>query len=203
MACVPSDPAACLARGWLDGSTLTDCCCLARNPPPALQERHPMKPHRLTLTNALVVGYGLHKRMDVFSPREATQDELESFHDADYVDFLSRCVVPALPPAAGWPSAHPALPSPALAPTESRRRPRRRCRHSSSSSTLATTAPSSAACTTSASSTPARRSRPRASSRTAAPTLPSTGRAACTTPRRARPAASATSTTLCWRSSSC
>lgn len=51
-----------------------------------------MKPHRLTLTNSLVVGYGLHKRMDVFSPREATQDELESFHDADYVDFLSRSV---------------------------------------------------------------------------------------------------------------
>jgi histone deacetylase HOS2 len=51
-----------------------------------------MKPHRLTLTNSLVVGYGLHKRMDVFSPREATQDELEMFHDSDYVDFLSRCV---------------------------------------------------------------------------------------------------------------
>lgn len=56
------------------------------------QERHPMKPHRLTLTNSLVVGYGLHKRMDVFSPRAATRDELESFHDSDYVDFLSRSV---------------------------------------------------------------------------------------------------------------
>jgi histone deacetylase HOS2 len=49
-----------------------------------------MKPHRLTLTNHLVLGYGLHKRMDVFSPREATKDELEMFHDSDYVDFLSR-----------------------------------------------------------------------------------------------------------------
>jgi len=51
-----------------------------------------MKPHRLTLTNSLVLGYGLHKRMDVYSPREATKDELEMFHDSDYVDFLSRSV---------------------------------------------------------------------------------------------------------------
>lgn len=57
---------------------------------PPSQERHPMKPHRLTLTNSLVLGYGLHKRMDVYSPREATKDELEMFHDSDYVDFLSR-----------------------------------------------------------------------------------------------------------------
>ncbi|KAL7416069.1 hypothetical protein BDY24DRAFT_380929 [Mrakia frigida] len=59
-------------------------------------ERHPMKPHRLTLTNSLVLGYGLHKRMDVYSPREATKDELEMFHDSDYVDFLSR-VTPSAP----------------------------------------------------------------------------------------------------------
>ncbi|CDZ97332.1 histone deacetylase 3 [Phaffia rhodozyma] len=61
-------------------------------------ERHPMKPHRLTLTNSLVVGYGLHKRMDVFAPRAATRDELEMFHDSDYVDFLSR-VTPSAPPS--------------------------------------------------------------------------------------------------------
>ncbi|BGP45744.1 histone deacetylase [Rhodotorula kratochvilovae] len=53
-------------------------------------ERHPMKPHRLTLTNHLVMGYGLHKRMDVFQPRAATKEELEAFHDEDYVDFLAR-----------------------------------------------------------------------------------------------------------------
>ncbi|GAA5837736.1 hypothetical protein JCM9279_006846 [Rhodotorula babjevae] len=53
-------------------------------------ERHPMKPHRLTLTNHLVMGYGLHKRMDVFQPRSATKEELEAFHDEDYVDFLAR-----------------------------------------------------------------------------------------------------------------
>ena len=49
-----------------------------------------MKPHRLTLTNHLVIGYGLHKKMDIYQPRSATKDELEAFHDEDYVDFLSR-----------------------------------------------------------------------------------------------------------------
>ncbi|KAG8967149.1 histone deacetylase [Tulasnella sp. 419] len=54
-------------------------------------ERHPMKPHRLTLTNTLVIGYGLHKKMDhFFSPRPATQEELEEYHDPDYIDFLRR-----------------------------------------------------------------------------------------------------------------
>ena len=50
-----------------------------------------MKPHRLTLTNALVLGYGLDKQIhNFFSPRPATQAELEAYHDADYIDFLSR-----------------------------------------------------------------------------------------------------------------
>ncbi|TDL20230.1 histone deacetylase [Rickenella mellea] len=54
-------------------------------------ERHPMKPHRLTLTNALVVGYGLDKQIHQFySPRAATQEELEAYHDHEYIDFLSR-----------------------------------------------------------------------------------------------------------------
>ncbi|KAG1736932.1 uncharacterized protein EDB91DRAFT_497527 [Suillus paluster] len=54
-------------------------------------ERHPMKPHRLTLTNALVMGYGLDKQIHhIYNPRPATQAELEMYHDHDYVDFLSR-----------------------------------------------------------------------------------------------------------------
>jgi len=57
------------------------------------QERHPMKPHRLTLTNALVMGYGLDKQIHhIYNPRPATQAELEMYHDHDYIDFLSRCV---------------------------------------------------------------------------------------------------------------
>lgn len=54
-------------------------------------ERHPMKPHRLTLTNALVMGYGLDKQIHhIYNPRPATQAELEIYHDHDYIDFLSR-----------------------------------------------------------------------------------------------------------------
>jgi acetoin utilization deacetylase AcuC-like enzyme len=50
-----------------------------------------MKPARLTLTNALVTGYGLHKKIDnFFSPRPATIGELEAYHDHDYIEFLSR-----------------------------------------------------------------------------------------------------------------
>jgi hypothetical protein len=73
-----SDPPSCTARTSLFSS---------------LQERHPMKPHRLTLTNHLVLGYGLHKKMDIYEPRSATKEELEAFHDEDYVDFLARCVL--------------------------------------------------------------------------------------------------------------
>ncbi|KAF9557197.1 hypothetical protein CPC08DRAFT_693545 [Agrocybe pediades] len=52
---------------------------------------HPMKPHRLTLTNALVMGYGLDKQIhNIYDPRPATQEELENYHDHDYIDFLSR-----------------------------------------------------------------------------------------------------------------
>ena len=55
------------------------------------QEHHPMKPHRLTLTNALVMGYGLDKQIHhIYNPRPATQAEIEAYHDHDYIEFLSR-----------------------------------------------------------------------------------------------------------------
>ncbi|CAO3655642.1 unnamed protein product [Mucor fragilis] len=53
-------------------------------------ERHPMKPHRLTLTNHLVLKYGMHDKMEIFQPRRATDDEILNFHSSDYVDFLKR-----------------------------------------------------------------------------------------------------------------
>jgi acetoin utilization deacetylase AcuC-like enzyme len=60
------------------------------------KERHPMKPHRLTLTNALIMGYGLDKQIHhIYDPRPATKEELENYHDSDYIDFLSRFVNPA------------------------------------------------------------------------------------------------------------
>ncbi|KIY65790.1 hypothetical protein CYLTODRAFT_424035 [Cylindrobasidium torrendii FP15055 ss-10] len=52
---------------------------------------HPMKPHRLTLTNALVLGYGLDKKLhNIYDVRKATREELLMYHDADYIDFLSQ-----------------------------------------------------------------------------------------------------------------
>ncbi|KAJ7581068.1 hypothetical protein C8J56DRAFT_832969 [Mycena floridula] len=52
---------------------------------------HPMKPIRLALTNALVMGYGLDKKIHkIYDVRPATQTELEMYHDHDYIEFLSR-----------------------------------------------------------------------------------------------------------------
>ena len=52
-----------------------------------------MRPHRLELTNQLILGYGLHEQMSMHAPRKATEEELCTFHDGDYVDFLKRSVV--------------------------------------------------------------------------------------------------------------
>lgn len=50
-----------------------------------------MKPHRLSLTNALVMGYGLDKQIhNIYNPRPATRAELEVYHDPEYIDFLSK-----------------------------------------------------------------------------------------------------------------
>lgn len=49
-----------------------------------------MKAYRLTLTHALVLGYGLHEHMEVHSPRRATKEEIAAFHADDYVEYLSR-----------------------------------------------------------------------------------------------------------------
>ena len=53
-----------------------------------------MKPHRLTLVNALVIGYGLDKQIhQMYSPPPSSSEELLGYHDKDYIDFLSRYVV--------------------------------------------------------------------------------------------------------------
>ncbi|MCJ1453812.1 histone deacetylase [Mycoblastus sanguinarius] len=56
--------------------------------------KHPMKPWRLTLTNKIVMSYGMHEAMDIYLPRAATSQELKDFHSQDYIEFLQR-VVPA------------------------------------------------------------------------------------------------------------
>lgn len=49
-----------------------------------------MKAYRLTLTNELVLGYGLQKHMQVHSPRRATKEEIAKFHSNDYVEYLAK-----------------------------------------------------------------------------------------------------------------
>ncbi|ROT40089.1 histone deacetylase phd1 [Sodiomyces alkalinus F11] len=49
---------------------------------------HPMKPWRLTLSKSLVFSYGMNFAMDNYTARPATYEELNSFHAADYLDFL-------------------------------------------------------------------------------------------------------------------
>jgi acetoin utilization deacetylase AcuC-like enzyme len=37
------------------------------------------------------MGYGLDKQIHhIYDPRPATKEELENYHDSDYIDFLSR-----------------------------------------------------------------------------------------------------------------
>lgn len=53
-------------------------------------EQHPMKPHRLALTHALILSYGLWDKMDVYKPRKATEEDLLKYHTKDYIDFLKK-----------------------------------------------------------------------------------------------------------------
>ena len=52
--------------------------------------KHPMKPWRLTLTNKIVLAYGMHEAMDLYIPRAASPQELKEFHREDYIEFLQR-----------------------------------------------------------------------------------------------------------------
>ena len=54
--------------------------------------KHPMKPWRLTLTNKIVLAYGMHEAMDVYMSRAATSQEMTEYHKQDYIDFLQRSV---------------------------------------------------------------------------------------------------------------
>ncbi|KAI5953188.1 HOS2 [Candida jiufengensis] len=49
---------------------------------------HPMKPFRLMLTDHLIISYKLYEKMDLYTPRKASKDELLQFHSEDYIDFL-------------------------------------------------------------------------------------------------------------------
>ena len=42
------------------------------------------------MTHSLLLAYGMYKRMEVYRPHPASQQELERFHASDYIDFLKR-----------------------------------------------------------------------------------------------------------------
>lgn len=54
---------------------------------------HPMKPWRLTLAKGLIMSYGMHAAMDNFVSRQATREEMEDFHDKDYLEYLKTAKV--------------------------------------------------------------------------------------------------------------
>eukprot|EP01083_Nonionella_stella_P060970 158986_1 len=51
---------------------------------------HPMKPHRIRLTHNLLLNYGLYRKMEVYRPHCATDEEIQQFHSEEYVSFLKK-----------------------------------------------------------------------------------------------------------------
>ena len=49
---------------------------------------HPMKPHRIRMTHNLLLNYGLYRKMEIYRPHKATQEEITKFHSDDYIRFL-------------------------------------------------------------------------------------------------------------------
>ena len=47
-----------------------------------------MKPHRIRMTHNLLLNYGLYRKMEIFRPHKATQEEMTKFHSDDYIRFL-------------------------------------------------------------------------------------------------------------------
>jgi histone deacetylase 1/2 len=51
---------------------------------------HPMKPHRLRMTHQLILSYGLYRKMEVYKPKPATDQQMTTFHSGDYIDFVKK-----------------------------------------------------------------------------------------------------------------
>ena len=47
-----------------------------------------MKPHRIRMTHNLLLNYGLYRKMEIYRPHKATQEEMTKFHSDDYIRFL-------------------------------------------------------------------------------------------------------------------
>ncbi|KAK2171463.1 hypothetical protein NP493_1062g00048 [Ridgeia piscesae] len=52
-----------------------------------------MKPQRVRMAHNLLLNYGLYRKMEIYRPHKATQEEMSKFHSDDYVKFL-RCIRP-------------------------------------------------------------------------------------------------------------
>ncbi|RWS30073.1 Histone deacetylase 2-like protein [Leptotrombidium deliense] len=49
---------------------------------------HPMKPHRIRMAHNLILNYGLYRKMEIYRPHKATQEEMTKYHSDDYIRFL-------------------------------------------------------------------------------------------------------------------
>ncbi|KAM3172130.1 Histone deacetylase 1 [Hymenolepis weldensis] len=49
---------------------------------------HPMKPHRIRMTHNLLLNYGLYRKMEVYRPAKANQEDMTKFHSDEYINFL-------------------------------------------------------------------------------------------------------------------
>jgi histone deacetylase 1/2 len=54
--------------------------------------QHPLKPHRVRMTDALIKAYNLDTKMKVMKVEQDYYDQVDltKFHSDDYIDFLSR-----------------------------------------------------------------------------------------------------------------
>jgi histone deacetylase 1/2 len=51
---------------------------------------HPMKPHRIRMTHNLVLNYGLYRKMEIYRPHKASQEDMTKFHSDEYIKFLKN-----------------------------------------------------------------------------------------------------------------
>lgn len=52
-----------------------------------------MKTKRIAMANSLIVNYDLYSQMDHYVSKYASRNELELFHDPDYVSYLEHWVI--------------------------------------------------------------------------------------------------------------
>ena len=56
----------------------------------AYQAGHFMKPHRIRMAHALVMNYGIYRKMEIYRAKPASKYEMTQFHTDEYVDFLHK-----------------------------------------------------------------------------------------------------------------